>query len=154
LAKLFDITIMDVTWLWRFVPYGVVDLGCIWMNEYMRASTSVASLVVCCELSFRVWLFHWFGVDFNVCGGEQGWCHSVHAGVPVVLGDMACSDDSSGETRSSSSAHLPWLHTHQSHGCCYHCFHLWRGWQHCPQLLVSTPPGTFLLSTQTFSISA
>jgi len=48
-----------------------------------------------------------FGVGFNVCGGEQGGCHSVHAGVPVVLGDMACCDDYAGEARSSSSAHLP-----------------------------------------------
>lgn len=93
------------------MPCGVVDLGCI--NEYMRASASVASCAVwccvdlCCEVSFGVSLFDSFGVVFNVSDREQGGCHSVHAGVPVVLGDMACCNDSAGETRSSSSAHLP-----------------------------------------------
>jgi len=42
----------------------------------------------------------------NVYGGEQGRCHSMHAGFLVLLRDMASCDDFIGKERSSSSAHL------------------------------------------------
>ena len=67
----------------------------------------------------------------DVCGGEQGRCYSVYAVFFVLLGHMACYNDSPRKEGPSSSAHVPRLHHDKPLGCGDHCFHfrgdrIWR----------------------------